>query len=60
MPESATTEPPPTNDAAARARVAALLDRLARVNLNVVVVGPPDAERAVDFIGGGDERRDDS
>jgi hypothetical protein len=38
MPESAI-------DAAARARVAALLDRLTRVNLNVVVVAPPDAER---------------
>jgi hypothetical protein len=32
-------------DAAARARVAALLDRIARVELQVVVVAPPDATR---------------
>ncbi len=38
MPESA-------DDRAARARVATLLERLTRVNLNVVVVAPPDRER---------------
>lgn len=32
-------------DAVARARVAALLDRLARVDLQVVVVSPPDGTR---------------
>jgi hypothetical protein len=37
--------PEPAGDAAARSRVAALLDRLTHVNVNVVVVAPPDAER---------------
>jgi hypothetical protein len=35
----------PTADGPARARVAALLERLTRINLQVVVVSPPDATR---------------
>ena len=44
-PERASREADDAGTVAARGRVAAVLDRLARADLQVAVVGPPDAER---------------